>query len=89
MDSFVYHIKTKDCYGYITNDVQARSDTSGYTKEDKRQLTTVFNKKKIDLMKDGLGGKIMTEFVAFRAKTLHLQKLDISENKTTRSIQVN
>ena len=51
----------------LLNDVEARFDTSGYSKEDKRPLTIGLNKKKIGLMKDELGGKIMTEFVALRS----------------------
>ena len=33
-DSLVYHIKTKDFYSYIAEDVEARFDTSGYDKAD-------------------------------------------------------
>ena len=75
-DSFVYHIKTKDFYKDISNDVEARFDTSNYSKEDKRPLTIGLNKKKIGLMKDELGGKIMTEFVALRAKLYAYKTLD-------------
>ena len=72
-DSFVYHIKTEDFYKDIAGDVEKRFDTTGYEEEDKRPLTTGLNKKKIGLMKDELGGKIMTEFVALRAKALCVQ----------------
>ena len=53
-DSFVIHIKTKDFYKNIADDVENRFDTSNY--EINRPLP-------IGLMKDELGGKIMTEFV--------------------------
>ena len=35
-DSLVYHIKTKDFYADITDDVEERFDMSGYDKEDAR-----------------------------------------------------
>ena len=65
-DSFIVHIKTKDFYKDIVNDVEKRFDTSNY--EVNRPLPTGNNKKVIGLMKDELGGKIMTEFVALRPK---------------------
>ena len=66
-DSFIMHIKTKDFYEDIANDVEKRFDTSNY--EVNRSLPTGKNKKKSGLMKDELRGKIMTEFVALRPKT--------------------
>ena len=65
-DSLVYHIKTKDFYTDIADDVQTRFDTSGYIPD--RPLPVGLNKKVIGLMKDELGSKIMTEFVALRPK---------------------
>ena len=67
-DSFVYEIETEDFYRDIAKDVKKRFDTSGYSKDDNRPLPIGENKKVIELMKDELGGKIMTEFVALRAK---------------------
>ena len=58
------------CLGFyrdIAKDVKKRFDTSGYSKDDNRPLPIGENKKVIGLMKDELGGKIMTEFVALRA----------------------
>ena len=80
-DSFVYHIKTEDFYKDIAGDVEKRFDTTGYSEEDKRPLTTGLNKKKIGLMKDELGGKIMTEFVALKAKALRVQDAREEEKK--------
>ena len=67
MDSFVMNIKTNDFYKDIANDMESRFDTSNY--EVNRPLPTGKNKKVIGLMKDELGGKIITEFVTLRPKT--------------------
>ena len=66
-DSFIMPIKTEDFYKDIAEDVEKRFDTSNY--ECDRPLPKEKNKKVIGLMKDELGGKIMTEFVALRPKT--------------------
>ena len=86
-DSLVYHIKTRDfCYN-IANDVEERFDTSGYDKKDSRPLPIGKNKKVIGLMKDELGGQIMTEFVALRPKLYSYRKLDRSEDKKCKGIK--
>ena len=66
-DSFIMNIKTNDFYKDISDDVDNRFDTSNY--EVKRLLPIGKNKKVIGLMKDELGGKIITEFIALRLKT--------------------
>ena len=66
-DSFIMNIKTNDFYEDIASDVENRFDTSNY--EVNRPLPTGKNKKVIGLMKDELGGKIITEFVTLRPKT--------------------
>ena len=68
-DSLVIHIKTEDFYKYIANNVERWFDTSNYNKKDDRPLSIGKNKKAIGMFKDEIGGKIMTEFCAFRAKT--------------------
>ena len=65
-DSFIMHITTEDFYIDIADDVEQRFDTSNY--ECDRPLPSGKNKKVIGLMKDELGGKIMTEFVALGPK---------------------
>ena len=82
MDSLVYDIKTEDFY---EDDVPARLDTSGYCPN--RPLPVGLNKKVIGLMKDELGGKIMTEFVALRPKLYSNTKLDGSEDKKCKGIK--
>ena len=86
-DSLVYDIKTEDFYEDIANDVEARFDTSGYSKTDFRPLPIGLNKKVIGLMKDELRGKIMTEFVALRPKLYSYKKLDGSEDKKCKGIK--
>ena len=66
-DSFIMNIKTNDFYEDIANDVENRFDTSNY--EVNRPLPTGKNKKVLGLMKDELGGKIITEFVTLKPKT--------------------
>ena len=96
-DSLVYHIKTEDFYADIADDVQTRLDTSGCipdgycvprtTEQSHRPLPVGLNKKVIGLMKDELGGKIMTEFVALRPKLYSYRGLDGSEDKKCKGIK--
>ena len=96
-DSLVYHIRTKDFYADIADDVQTRFNTSGYipdgycvprtTEWSHRPLPVGLNKKVIGLMNDELGGKIMTEFVALRPKLYSYKKLDGSEDKKCKGIK--
>ena len=78
-DSFIINIKTNDFYKDIANDVENRFDTSNY--EVKRPLQIEKNKKVIGLMKDELGGKIITEFVTLRPKTYSYLTEDGKEDK--------
>ena len=80
-DSFVMHIKTEDFYKDIAGDVERWFDTSNYDKNDKRPLKTGINKKVIGMFKDELGGKIMIEFCALRAKTYAFLLDDNTEKK--------
>ena len=66
-DSFIMNINTEDFYKDIANDVEERFDTSNY--EVDRPLSAGKNKKLIGLMKDELGGKIITKFITLRPKT--------------------
>ena len=84
-DSLVYRIKTEDFDADIADDVQTRFDTSGYCSN--RPLPIGLNKKVIGLMKDELGGAIMTEFAALRPKLYSYRKLDGSEDKKCKGIK--
>ena len=78
-DSFIMNIKTEDFYKDVANDVEKRFDTSNY--EVDRPLSTGKNKKVIGLMKDGLGGRIIAEFVTLRPKTYSYLTDDGKEDK--------
>ena len=78
-DSFIMNIKTNDFYKDISDDVDNRFDTSYY--EIKRPLLMGKNKKVIGLMKDKLGGEIITEFVTLRPKTYSYLSDDSKEDK--------
>ena len=80
-DSFIINIFTEDFFEDINNDVKRWFDTSNYDKNDKRPLQTGINKKVIGMFKDELGGKIMREFCAPRAKTYAYLMDDDSEKK--------
>ena len=80
-DSFVIHNFTEDFFEDITNDVEKWFDISNYDKNDNRLLQTGINKKVIGMFKDELGGRIMKEFYAPRAKTYAYLMDDDSEKK--------
>ena len=84
-DSLVYDIKTEDFYEDIADDIPARFDTSGCCPN--RPLPVGLNKKVTGLMKDELGGKIMTEFVSLRPKLYSYEKLDGLEDKKCKGIK--
>ena len=77
-DSLIYDIETEDFYKDIAEDVKDRFDTSGYNPD--RPLPVGLNKKVIGLMKDELGGEIMTEFVTLRPK-VYAYKTRSAESK--------
>ena len=83
-DSFVINIFTEDFFEDINNDVERWFDTSNYDENDKRPLPIGMNKKVYGFFKDELGGKIMKEFVALRAKTYAYLMDDDSEHKRSK-----
>ena len=78
-DSLAMNIKTKDSYKDIAKDVEERFDTSNYGFD--RPLPKGKNRKVIGLMKDELGGEIITEFVALRPKTYSYMTNEFIEMK--------
>ena len=84
MDSLIYSIETDDFYKDIADDVEKRFDTSSYNRD--RLLPLGLNKKVIRLMKDELGGGIMTEFVILRPK-MYAYKTGNSESKKYKGIK--
>ena len=83
-DSFIIHIITEDFFEDIACDVKKWFDTSNYDENDKRPLPIGKNKKVIGLFKDELGGRIMKEFCALRAKTYSYLMDDNSEVKKSK-----
>ena len=81
-DSFVLNVRTKDFYKDISEDVKDRFDTSNFYCD--RPLPIGVNKKVVSLMKDELGGGIITEFVAFRPKAYSYRTDDLVELKKTK-----
>ena len=77
-DSFFVYIKTDHIYKDTIKDVQTRSDTSNYELD--RPLLKGKKKKDIRLLKDELGGKIMTKVVGLRGETYGYLKDDSSED---------
>ena len=86
-DSFIIIIKTEDFYEDIANDVERWFDTSNYDKNDKRPLPVGKNKKVIGLFKDELGGKIVIEVAANRAKTYAYLLDDDNEIKKAKGVK--
>ena len=83
-DSSIVYMKTDDIYKDIAEDVETRFNTLNYELKCNsidRPLPKGKNKKVIGLMKDELGGKIITKFVGLRAKTYNYLIDDGNEDK--------
>ena len=74
-NSSIINIKTEDFFEYVSNDVERWFNTSNYDKNEKRPLPIGKNKKVPGLFKDGLGGKIITEVVALRPRSICIFRL--------------
>ena len=83
-DSLIYDIETEDFYKDIAKDVANRFDMSGYNPN--QPLPVGLNKKVIGLMKDELGGEIMTEFITLRPK-MYAYKTGSAESKKCTGIK--
>ena len=75
-DSFILHIQIDDFFKDISCDVDKWFDRSNFDKNDNRPLEIGKSKKVLGKFKDELGGKILTEFVALRAKTYAYAQLN-------------
>ena len=78
-NSFIMNIKTEDFYKDIANDFEKSFNTSNY--EVDRSFSTGKNTKVVGLMKDELGGRIITEFVALRPKNYSYLTDDCKKDK--------
>ena len=67
--------------------VMSRKGSTLLDMKKQEAITTGLNGKKIGLMKDELGGKIMTEFVALRAKLYAYKTLEKKEEKKCKGIK--
>ena len=79
--SFAIHIKTKDFYEDIGDDVEKWFDTSNYSKDDNRPILIGWNKKVIGLFIDELKGMVLKTFFGLRAKTYSYLMDDDSAHK--------
>ena len=80
----LFYIKAEDFFEDISSDVEKWYDTSNYDKNDKKPLPIGKKKKVPGLFKDELGGKMMTEFVALRAKAYAYLDDDGNEHKKSK-----
>jgi len=68
-------------------DVERQFDTSDIPSNHPSGIKSGINKKVVGMMKDELGGKIMTEFVGLRAKLYSYKMLDEKETKKCKGIK--
>ena len=88
--SVIINVKTKDFYKDISENVVERFDTSNYIHD--RPLPMCVNKKVLGLMKDELGGGIITEFVALRPKVYSYKtedNVELKKGKGTKKCIIN
>ena len=89
-DSFINNIKTENFSKDISENVMERFDTSNYIYD--RPLPINVNKKVVGLMKDELGGGIITESVALRPKAYSYKtddNIELKKAKGTKKCVIN
>ena len=86
-NSLVYDVKTDNFYEDITSDIKTRFEKSCYRHSQVCPLLMEVNKKVIGLMKDELGGRIMTKFVALRQKLYAYKMLSESGDKKCKGVK--
>ena len=83
-DNFIVYIKTEGINVVTAKGVETNIDTSNYEKE--RPLPIEKNKKVNGLIKDELGGKIMTEFATLRPNSYSQLTEEKDEYKKAKNI---
>ena len=85
-DGVKYHIKTKDVYKDMINNIDS-FDTSNYPKDHQSGIKSGINKKVPGKFKDELGGEIITEFVGLRPKLYSYVTMNNKEEKKCKGIR--
>ena len=85
-DRFIIHVKTKNIYKYIAEDVETRFDTSSY--EIIRLLPKGKNRRVTGLIKYDLGGEIMKEFIGLWANPYSYLKDNNNEDKKAKGTKM-
>ena len=83
----LYEIETEDFYKDISEDVEAKFDTSNYAKSHPSGIPVGVNKKVIGMFKDECGGEIMQEFVGLRAKLYSYKMYEGDKTKKCKGVK--
>jgi hypothetical protein len=86
-DSLMYEIETEDFYEDIRGDVSEKFDTSNYEEDHRSSIGSQANKKKIGMMKDEVGGRIIEEVIGLRAKLYSIKFGDGEERKRCKGVK--
>ena len=86
-DSLCYVIETEDFYKDISEDAEAKFDTSNYAADHPSGIPVRLNKKVIGMFKDECGGKVMREFVGLRAKLYSYKMYKGQEQKRCKGVK--
>ena len=86
-DSLAYEIQIEDFYKDISEDVEAKFDTSNFPKNHPSGIPVGVNKKVIGMFKDKCNGKIMHEFVGLRAKLYSYKMYEGDEAKKCKGVK--
>lgn len=88
-DSFLYNIRNHDFYSdlkQLSEENSTEFDTSNYETDNPYGVKRI-NAQKLGSIKDELGGKIMTKFVALRAKCYAYEVMDGTNCKKAKGVQ--
>jgi len=84
-----YEIHTEDFYKDITDDIDARFDTSEYPNDHPSGIKTGVNKKVLGMFKDEAAGKQIEKFVGLKAKSYSYKMFDGNEHEKCKGILKN